>query len=663
MKKLLLLLLCLPLHAQSSLVEYFGTTTAATAYSTLGTEVNPQNQYEYAAAKAIGMSHVRFDATWADNEVQNCPANTSGGYSETAALSAGISNSVAYGMKPDVVGVYWAPFCQIATGTLTNALSVGSTQATLTLATGSLSAFTYMQTCLYVTTNPSSYISNKHSYCGVYLTAASGNTVTLASAATEAVPAGTPIQVFLVLYPPVLPPTNGSYLTLPGIVGYDNYVMWLAGLLHAANLIASIETWNEPPWSDECSDAAVNCMDNPPPNGSIQPGFGLELPASLINKTPPAGVCWQNGYSDESGQGSLFWGNYLSRYQPSLSVIKNFCGESMHMYSDSTGNPEQKFYLAGCPQSSTNYGYVLNDCTPYGLLVSSDYKWMVAQNAFNFNHGGLQPGVTETGIPTGQNPSPTPTQVTRADTRQGIQLAGMGVSPILFYRMFDLNNGSGGFGWIQSGATCTASGSGNTVTVTGTCNGTLAVGDTITTGAITSTITALGSGSGGAGTYTTAAAMNFASTTINAWLPNMVFSSFQGLWSDIAAIKARPVAPYSPCLMPQVSSYSGTYPLSRTYMVGSVAGNHANSILMFIMQRSFVAAGSNWLNLASPAAVNVPTKIPPGMVFSYALNVTTRTPVTGTVSGGTVSVSVSDDEIEIRFDPATPTTLPNLSCT
>lgn len=74
---------------------------------------------------------------------------------------------------------------------------------------------------------------------------------------------------------------------------------------------------------------------------------------------------------------------------------------------------------------------------------------------------------------------------------------------------------------VNSQAIVTASIAGNTMTVSGVTSGTLYVGQTISGTGVTSgtTITALGTGTGGTGTYTVSASQTVASTTITAGDP------------------------------------------------------------------------------------------------------------------------------------------------
>ena len=47
-----------------------------------------------------------------------------------------------------------------------------------------------------------------------------------------------------------------------------------------------------------------------------------------------------------------------------------------------------------------------------------------------------------------------------------------------------------------------------------------------------------------------------------------VYTAFVNLMTDIGTIAHSPVAPYSPCMMPRVSSFTGYYPLATVMFVG-----------------------------------------------------------------------------------------------
>ena len=189
----------------------------------------------------------------------------------------------------------------------------------------------------------------------------------------------------------------------------------------------------------------------------------------------------------------------------------------------------------------------------------------------------------------------TNTQVTRYDLRVFLGYQGLGVTPVVFYRMY---GGSDQLDWCtsSSGPTCYP-----------------------------------------------------------------VYTAFVNLMTDISAIAASPVAPYSPCMMPRVSSFTGFYPLATAMFVGSQAGNHANSILYYTWQKSYHA--TNWVTLSSPSAVAVSVVVPTGLTVSYVKNTNSGSGVSYTFASGTLTYSVADDPIEVLLVPTSVSTAPTLTCT
>lgn len=434
----------LSLPAQSvTTVEQFGPVVAVDVYNGLGTNITSTNAWEYAAAQAAHITWGRFDASWTVTQLQTCPANTSGGYTLNSNIAAGLTNGVTYGIHPMLNGLWGPPYCSIATGTVTSNVSIGDTTVAMTVSTGSLSNVVNGSTALAI---PSGTISTQTGYAGVIITGVSGSTITLASAATQAVSAGTALTVNLLLYPPVLVAPGTSYRANTSVQAYYNYVNYIAGQINSAGLTGRVELWNEPPWQPECWDSIANCYTTPPANNAIDPRFGVEDPAYVVSQTPPSGVKWNNGYSDNAGSdGSMLNPNLFSNYPAPTVTIKNLAGESMHTYGN---NPEEDAWYPTCIHSSRDYTYIMQNCGVTGGNAGSSYKWMAAFNAFPYTFGGMQPDVTETGLQTNISPTPTNTQVTRYEMRQFLTFEGSGISPVIFYRLFD--NSGQGFGWFSS---------------------------------------------------------------------------------------------------------------------------------------------------------------------------------------------------------------------
>lgn len=400
----LLILFCLTLTnylvAQSvTSVELYGPSSALQAYNGLGTNITPQNQWEFAAAQAAHITWGRFECGWSGGspgsgsavEIQNMPANTSGGFQFPSACGNALSYSNTYGVRPLMVADYGPPFATIASGTATSTVSSGATTVAMTVTSGSLSGVVNGQACLAI---PSGWISSKHGYCGTMIASVSGSTITLTTAATQSVSSGTALTVNILLYPPVIPPVAGNYASNVSLQRYGAYVQYLKTQMVSAGSNGLLELWNEPPWPDECWDAGENCYDAPPLNGAIDRGFGVEVPA-YVSTLSVNGVQLANGYTDKTADGSLFNPNFLTKFPSGITSQTVYNWESSHPYPN---NPEDDMWLPACIQSylyqgPAGYSNVMNNCGPVGGNSGSSDKWAKAFNSFSYTFGGLNSGV------------------------------------------------------------------------------------------------------------------------------------------------------------------------------------------------------------------------------------------------------------------------------
>jgi hypothetical protein len=576
-------------------VEVYGDVPALQAYDGLGTNITPSNSWEFAAAQAAHMTWGRYDCGWQGVETQTMPANTSGGYLMPGNCSAGLTSGATYGVHPLINANYGPPYSAIATGTLTSNTSIGATTLAVTVSTGSLSGVVPGQTEVVL----SPQWSTRASYPGVLITGISGSTLTVASAATSAFTAGAAVTVNLLLYPPVLIPAGQGYRAYQSnasVQAYAAYAHYLATQIAAAGLTGQVSLWNEPPWSGDPWDMGPNLFDSPPANGAIEPGspgLGVELPIYNANLgTAVAGVPYDNGYTETSGfVGSLFFPNLVA-WQQNLFLLKSvFSTESFHPYGN---NPEDAMWVNNsCLYANlSNFNNIYTNCTPVGGVTGAATKTAVAASFVANAFGGLNHSITETGTCRCNSPAPTETQVTRFNLRQFLGFQALGVTPIMFYRLYGDTN----WEWFQS--------QGN---------------------------------------------------------PYPVYTAFQNLMTDIGTIASSPVAPYSPCMMPRVSSYGpGYFPLASFTFVGSQAGNKANSLLYYAYQRSY---GSIWNSTASPSAVNVSVVVPTGLTVSFVKNLTTSAAVSYTFSSQTLTYAVTDDPVEALLIPVSASTPAVLSCT
>ena len=131
--------------------------------------------------------------------------------------------------------------------------------------------------------------------------------------------------------------------------------------------------------------------------------------------------------------------------------------------------------------------------------------------------------------------------------------------------------------------------------------------------------------------------------------PLPAYTAVAGLMTDLAKIKQAPVTSYSTSNLPAIVSYRGTYPLDTVSLVGARGGDTANSVLFAIWQRS--NTGGTWATLSSPAAAPVTITIPSGLAVVAVVNLDTRATVLYTTSGQQLTLSVSDDPVEVLLEP------------
>jgi hypothetical protein len=569
-------------------VEVYGSVPAIQAYNGLGTNITSSNSWEYAAAQTAHMTWGRFDCPW-DGGVEL----TKGTYTFPSSCSTGLSSGATYGVHSVLNALFGSPFTTTAIGTVTSTVSSGATTVAITVSSGSLSGVVAGQTELLM----SPQWSTKASYSGALITGIAGSTLTMASAATSGFSAGTAVNVNLLFYPPVMVPAGqgyNAYQSNASVQAYAAYAHYLASQIATAGQAGQVSIWNEPPWTGDPWDLAPNLYDTPPANGAIQPGspgLGIELPLYLENLgTAVAGVPLDNGYTETVGLNGSLW-YYMIPWQQNVFTAKSVFGtESYHPYGN---NPEDAMWLGNaCLYANLgNYTNLLNNCTPTGGVVGAGMKMAVASSMQPHVFGGLRPEITETGTCRCNSPTPTETQISRFNLRQFLGFQALGVTPIMFYRLY----GDSNWQWFTNSTT-----------------------------------------------------------------PLPVYTAFENLMTDIGTVASSPVAPYSPCMMPRVSSYTGYYPLATATLVGSLAGNKANSLLYYTWQRSY---GSNWNSTASPSAVNVSVVVPTGLTVSFVKNLTTAGAVSYTFSSNTLTYPVTDDPVEALLVPASASTPAVLSCT
>jgi len=392
---LTLLTYCGSVWAQSvTAVETYGPAPAIQVYNGLGSNLG-NNSWEYSTAQAAHMTWGRFDCGWQAPgvEIQNLPANTSGGYTFPSACSSQLTYSSTYSIHPIVDALFGPPYGSVGTLTTSSDSPAGSTVISVT---GSLSSIVNGQTYMY---SAAGNHGAKGSFGGVLITANGGGTITLASAITSDLPSGSSLTLNLLLYPPVIVAPGANYLTNASVIAYGNYAAYLASRITAAGLTGQVSLWNEPANSADPWDHGANLYDSPPASESIDNNLGVELPLYVATLTPPAGVTYDNGYTEITGDGTILKGtnNYLY-LQNLFTAKKAFGSESFHPYDV---NPESDIWSATCLAANATAALINNiysaPCSPTGSNSGSNYKEAVAYSEFPDIFGGVPHEITETG--------------------------------------------------------------------------------------------------------------------------------------------------------------------------------------------------------------------------------------------------------------------------
>jgi hypothetical protein len=595
---------------QVTSVELLGTITANQVSGGLGFVV-PQDalDWEFAAASAAGATHVRFQCSWNNVEIQSAPPkNISLGFVQDPNCVSGFNSALGRKLAVTVVAAYGPPYHQILTVTVPNGAPVGATSLSIQLTSGvngeSLAniAFPYD----YIVGAQGGQFTGRHNYAGTLITGITINdathaTLALASAVTTALPANTTTQYQIneTLYPSVNSWNPGD----SSIEAYSRYVSFLASDMASRGVQGDIEIWNEPPWGDDSWDAQGYLYDTFPAGDVFSANYGLA--ANLQKISLPEGIKLIWAGTEKSGSESLMFAQYQN---PPVSIsepIANFSSESFHPYGNT---PEQMMWTNAClkgtihtyPASPDAY----QSCSLPGEKSGSNFMWasqysLVAQSQ-NPEYGIAQ-SITETGI--APPVAGLRTAQARFNMRQFIGYQALGITPIDFYSIADTTQPTDpNYSFVDP--------------------------------------------AGG-----------------SAYTANPSFTAISGFMSDVKEMSGPPVSAETSAGLASVTNYSGMYPLSTVHIVGSRQEATANSDMFVIWQRSYTpgcaanggtnAASCNnpWIEQASPEAAPVTVNIPAAMTVNSVLNANTRAQISYSTSGRLISFNVADDPIEIIVDP------------
>ena len=579
-------------HAQNvTQVEDFGTASAAQVKDGLGFNVDPTHEWEFQIAEQLGGSWVRFDCGWTTVEKQD-PDNTSGGFLLPARCAEGLKFARMYKQHPSVNALYGPPYHPIVTATLAVDAPTGSTTLTLKAVTGSLKLTKPFYSHIQLA-GGKQFVS-KWSYPGGMVTsvdAASGRVV-LASATTSPLPAGTSVVINELLYPPVLLKKTDNFMTNPSIIAYGRYARFLATSIQQAGVVGQVGLWNEPIWAHDRWDIGNALYDSPPSDlGGNSPR--VEIPLYLSSTAPMSGVVYDSEYTNKTGGGSIYLPARIALMPSLANALKMLPVESFHPYGFA---PEDHFWYPGCVNGLSNNpraaNLVSSQCSPVGTNSGSNFKVAALVGKMPTAHGGPSHNITETGACRQCSPGTTEEKVARFNLRQFIGFQGIGVSPIMFYRLADSNKNN--YGWIDY-----ESHQGLPVF-----------------NAMKSLMVDVNSIQG--------------SVSAASECPNIQVNSYRGYF-PLATVRFA-----GNC----ASTGSGSGMMFFTWQRSYSTIPSTNS-------------DNEWIDLPSPRAVPVGLTIPNGMRVVAVKNVVTAKPVVFSVRNSEVTYSVADDPIEVLLQRAT----------
>ncbi len=581
-------------------VEPLGAVPASQAANGLGFNVAPGNNWEFQMAAAAGATHVRFQCGWSGVENQtappmNTPAATQ--FTLEGDCQAGLRSSAAYGIHPTVLAAYGPPFHQILSVTVPGGAAAGEEVLNVQFASGTGGDALSSMAAYYDTIIGSSnaYITGKHSYAGglivsVTLTDSTHATLQLASALSSGLPANTTTRYIINEY--LYPPPASFSPTDPSVLAYAKYAEFLASEIAASHLAGEVEIWNEPPWPDDPWDDRYDFYDNQPL--PVSPG---PRTAYLPNWGFAAALFSQRsplpGVTYNWGGTHKTGGNSMLNVQMEENTGLAFWQPNTLVTTESLhpygNNPEDMLWSEPCLRATIN---------PYPMAANSFSACNLSGVGPNFAYAAQQTLIQESINPSwgiGHNITETGFEGASGDDLHKArfvmrQFLGYQAAEVTPIQFYRLFDTSPqDFSFVAQAANAD-------------------------------------------GTHS----------------PLPAYVALAGLMSDLKEIE---LSPYSEQNLPTIAAYSGTYPLDTVSFVGSRSGDSANSILFALWQRSHTTG--SWATLVSPAPAPVTVQLPPQVIVLAVLNLDTRAPVTYSKAGGQISLTVSDDPVEVLLGPAT----------
>ena len=685
-----------PIKAQSTSVELLGTITAKQASEGLGFNLDPNQDWQWAAAAAAGATHARMQCSWSAVEQQTLPPENkpaSPQYVQDPNCVLGFQSAQKYGIHPTVVAAYGPPYHNIVTLAVPNGAQVGATAFEVELVAGvsgnSLEniKFPYDYICPVnldsagqSTANCSGQLSAKHSYPGTLITKvqildATHAIVHLASALTKTLPSSSVAfdgcsmaagnKVLTCAGGGFTPDiTHGTRLTLPGVGRWGAAVTTvITGYISPTQVTVNLN--------------AFQAITGQSVRGNTLYGVQEVLYPSAAS-------------SDPADASVVAYSNYVNFLAQDMGA-HGLTGE-VEIWNEPPWSNDPWDFRAGLYDAGTypgtseygsNFGFAANlqnRTFPSGVTAiwngtsGSSTASLLGSNMRAYSGQSLlQPATTittESFHPYGNEPeqamwNPTCLQGTAAGSK------------------YPYNNP------FANGMNCYLPGEPSSANLMVAVQLDMAQKLVSPSFGIMHSITETGIAPLQAGLEIPQArfimrqylgfqaegvtpiefyklydgnadqSYSFVRSTDNkgSYTPRPSYTALAGLMADLEPVSNAPIGDYSATTLASVTQYKGAFPLSTMHMVGTRSGARVNSEIFVLWQRTFVPCDVKgncgvWASQLSPAPASTTVRVPAGMSVTSVVNLTTRAAVSYSVAGRKVTFAVADDPIEVIVDPA-----------
>jgi len=581
-----------------NIVEEFGTVQAPQIANGFGLNVTSYEDWQFAACASIHCSWVRFDCPWSSVEIQAMPSNTSGGFTLSPNCAAALKSTAAYDLHPSITAYWGPPYSTIATGVTAADTPIGSTSITI----GSLSS-------------------------GSLDNAVGGQTTVSTNLANI-----NPTAVAMYEGGSLVESISGNTLNLTMATNVDipaGTKIKVSLLLYPPIMI--------PPQSNNTSyisNPSLQAFDNYLHFLALSiAAAGATGAVEMWNEPENSNECWDwapNCYDSPPPSFSIKHGSGIAIAFSAMSIPPVAGVKYANGWTDGTGS-QTLYYFGFAPYftasvSQANQAYAWESLHPYGIMPEQT-NWIPAC-------------LKKDSYPGGPN-------VSFACTPIGGQIESN------FKNAASLNLYPQNLGGLHQGITESG--------MCRTCFSTAPQETDIARFDLRQFIAFEGNGVSPIIFFKAGDDPSF-----NWFMPDHtpypVATAFQGFMEDLSSIGNAPVTAYTDATLPQVTSYTGFYPLAHVSVVGSRPGASSNSVISLVWQKTYTvpppgssgsyADAAPWFTLPSPAATPVSLTIPYGMAVTSVRDLVQGAAVSYNLTSQVLTYPVADNPIEVILDPA-----------